>query len=66
MTNFEKWKAALNANNSAYIGEALAALDRGRCTFCPARHHELVMDYGIICSECWEEWANTETEEEPK
>ena len=64
MTNFEKWKEGLNANNTAYIGEALATLDEGHCTFCPARHYELIMEYGITCSECWEEWANAPMEEE--
>lgn len=65
MTNFEKWKEKLTVEYTAgFISCAFAALDHGRCTFCPAREHEPSVPSNVPCEECWKGWANAEAEPE--
>ena len=67
MTNFEKWKAGLTAEDMVVTDFGFSM---GCCAFyghydgciaCPAKEHCLVKD--ISCAEGWMQWANAPAKE---
>lgn len=70
MTNFEKWKEGLTAEDMVVtdfsFGMGCCAFygHYDGCNACPAEKHCLGKD--ISCAEGWMQWANAEAEEETK